>query len=451
MNEEKDAVEGVFTSAGFGFGGSGQNVGIAFVRLKDFDLRKTPELTVNAVAARAMGAFRKIRDAMVFALNPPAIQGMGNSSGFEFYLQDVNGAGHDALIRTRNQLLALAAQSPLLSGVRPNGQEDQPQFAVDIDLEKAGALGISLADINKTLSTAWGSDYVNDFIDRGRVKPVYVQADADFRMQPEDLEKWNVRNSAGDMVPFSTFATGHWTFGSPRLERYNGSAAVNIQGAAAAGVSSGAAMDEIDRLVAQLPAGYAHQWTGLSAQEKLSGNQAGPLYAISVLVVFLCLAALYESWSIPFAVMLSVPIGIFGAILAATLFGQTNDVYFKVGLLTTIGLAAKNAILIVEFAMDRQAAGMGLIEATLEAARQRLRPILMTSFAFILGVAPLATASGAGSGAQNSIGIGVMGGMIAATVLGIFFVPLLFVLVRRLFSRRAVQDGADETKAPMPQ
>ncbi|WP_421915111.1 efflux RND transporter permease subunit [Mesorhizobium sp.] len=446
LNEEKDAVDGVFTASGFGFGGAGQNVGIGFVRLKDFSLRTSPASAARAIAGRAMGAFSKIRDAQVFALAPPAIQGFGNTNGFDFYLQDVNGAGHDALIQTRNQLLGLAAQSKLLANTRPNGQEDQPQFSVDIDQEKASALGVSLSDINNTLSTAWGSNYVNDFIDRGRVKPVYLQSDADFRMQPEDLDKWQVRNASGTMVPFSAFASSHWTFGSPRLERYNGSAAVEIQGAAAAGVSSGAAMDEIDKLVAQLPAGYSHEWTGLSHQERLSGNQATSLYAISALVVFLCLAALYESWSIPFAVMLSVPIGIFGALAAATLFGQTNDVYFKVGLLTTIGLAAKNAILIVEFAIERQAAGMGLVEATLEAARQRLRPILMTSLAFILGVTPLAIASGAGSGAQNSVGIGVMGGMIAATVIGVFLVPLLFVTVRRIFKGRAVKlDTGPET------
>ncbi|AMX94008.1 efflux RND transporter permease subunit [Mesorhizobium sp. M7A.F.Ca.US.014.04.1.1] len=445
LNQEKDAVDGVFTASGFGFGGAGQNVGIAFVRLKDFDLRKSPASAAQAIAGRAMGAFSKIRDAQVFALAPPAIQGFGNTNGFDFYLQDVNGAGHDALIQTRNQLLALAGQSKVLANTRPNGQEDQPQFSVDIDQEKASALGVSLADINNTLSTAWGSDYVNDFIDRGRVKPVYLQSDPNFRMQPEDLDKWQVRNASGDMVPFSAFASSHWTFGSPRLERYNGSAAVEIQGAAATGVSSGAAMDEIDKLVAQLPAGYSHEWTGLSHQEKLSGNQALSLYAISALVVFLCLAALYESWSIPFAVMLSVPIGIFGALLAASLFGQSNDVYFKVGLLTTIGLAAKNAILIVEFAIERQAAGMGLVEATLEAARQRLRPILMTSLAFILGVLPLAIASGAGSGAQNSVGIGVMGGMIAATVIGVFLVPLLFVTVRRIFKGRAAKPDTGET------
>ncbi|MBZ9978324.1 efflux RND transporter permease subunit [Mesorhizobium sp. BR-1-1-10] len=451
LNDEKDAVDGVFTASGFGFGGAGQNVGIGFVRLKDFAQRKSSAMAAQAIAGRAMGAFSKIRDAQVFALAPPAIQGFGNTNGFDFYLQDVNGAGHDALIQTRNQLLALAGQSKVLANTRPNGQEDQPQFSVDIDQEKASALGVSLADINNTLSSAWGSDYVNDFIDRGRVKPVYMQSDANFRMQPEDLDKWQVRNSSGAMVPFSAFASSHWTFGSPRLERYNGSAAVEIQGAAAAGVSSGAAMDEIDKLVAQLPAGYSHEWTGLSHQERLSGNQAMSLYAISALVVFLCLAALYESWSIPFAVMLSVPIGIFGALLAASLFGQTNDVYFKVGLLTTIGLAAKNAILIVEFAIERQAAGMGLVEATLEAARQRLRPILMTSLAFILGVTPLAIASGAGSGAQNSVGIGVMGGMIAATVIGVFLVPLLFVTVRRIFKGGVAKPdpGQDTGETPV--
>jgi multidrug efflux pump len=450
LKDEKDAVEGVFTASGFGFGGAGQNVGIGFVRLKDFSQRRSPASAARAIAGRAMGAFSKIRDAQVFALAPPAIQGFGNTNGFDFYLQDVNGAGHDALIQTRNQLLGLAAQSKLLANTRPNGQEDQPQFSVDIDQEKASALGVSLADINNTLSTAWGSNYVNDFIDRGRVKPVYMQSDADFRMQPEDLDKWQVRNASGAMVPFSAFTSSHWTFGSPRLERYNGSAAVEIQGAAAAGVSSGAAMDEIDRLVAQLPPGYSHEWTGLSHQERLSGNQATSLYAISALVVFLCLAALYESWSIPFAVMLSVPIGIFGALAAATLFGQTNDVYFKVGLLTTIGLAAKNAILIVEFAIERQAAGMGLVEATLEAARQRLRPILMTSLAFILGVTPLAIASGAGSGAQNSVGIGVMGGMIAATVIGVFLVPLLFVTVRHIFKGRAAKHDTGQDTGETP-
>ncbi|MBS7543264.1 efflux RND transporter permease subunit [Ancylobacter oerskovii] len=447
LDNEKDAVEGVFTVQGFGFGGQGQNVGIAFLRMRPFDERKSAELSASAVAGRAMAVFSKFPDARVFALAPPAIQGMGNSNGFDFYLQDVNGAGHDKLIAARNQLLAKAAGDKRLANTRPNGQEDEPQLVIDIDQEKASALGVTLSDINDTLTTAWGSDYVNDFIDRGRVKKVYVQSSADFRMQPEDLARWHVRNSDGTMVPFSSFTSTRWTFGSPRLERFNGASAVEIQGEAAQGVSSGDAMTAINELVAQLPAGYGHEWVGLSKQEELSGNQAASLYAISVLVIFLCLAALYESWSIPFAVMLSVPIGIFGALLGAHLFGQTNDVYFKVGLLTTIGLAAKNAILIVEFAIEREGHGMGLVEATLDAARQRLRPILMTSFAFILGVTPLAIASGAGSGAQNAIGIGVMGGMIAATVLGIFFVPLLFVAVRRVFKRARTTEASPANDA----
>lgn len=435
LEKEKDLVEGVLTVAGFGFGGQGQNVGLAFVRLKPFAERVGKAATAQAVAGRAMAAFRSIRDGTVYALAPPAIQGFGNTAGFDFYLQDIAGAGHSRLMEVRNQLLGLAGPSKLLTGTRPNGQEDTPQYAVEIDQEKASALTLPLAAINNTLSTAWGSAYVNDFIDRGRVKSVYVQADAPFRMQPEDVSRWYVRNGSGEMVPFSAFSTGRWSYGSPRLERYNGSAAVEIQGAAAPGASSGAAMDEIDRLMTQLPPGFGHEWTGLSFQERLSGSQAVALYALSMLVVFLCLAALYESWSIPFAVMLSVPIGIFGALLAATLFGQTNDVYFKVGLLTTIGLAAKNAILIVEFAIEQEAQGKPLVQATLEAARQRLRPILMTSLAFVLGVLPLAVATGAGSGSQNAIGIGVMGGMISATVLGVFFVPLLYIAVVRVVRR----------------
>lgn len=444
LNQEKDAVDGVMTVLGFGFGGQGQNVGMAFVRLKDFEERQGANLSADAVAGRAMMTFSKIRDAKVFALAPPAIQGMGSSDGFSFYLQDVNGAGHDALVRTRDQLIQAAGKSSLLANTRPNGQDDTPQFTVEVDNEKARALGLSLSDVNSTLSTAWGSSYVNDFVDRGRIKSVYVQSDADFRMQPKDLGRWYVRNGDGEMVPFSAFATGKWTYGSPRLERFNGMAAVEIQGQAAEGVSSGDAMNEIDRLVAELPSGYAHEWTGISNQERLSSSQAASLYAISVLVVFLCLVALYESWSVPFAVMLSVPIGVAGALLAALAFGQSNDVYFKVGLLTTIGLAAKNAILIVEFALERQASGMNLMQATLEAARQRLRPILMTSLAFILGVVPLATATGAGSGAQNAIGIGVMGGMISATVLGIFFIPLLFVVVRAFFARKPKHGDGDD-------
>jgi multidrug efflux pump len=436
LNDEKDYVAGVMGVSGFGFGGQGQNVGLAFIKLKDFDQRTTPQSKAQAIARRAIAAFSKIKDAKVFALTPPAIPGFGNNSGFDFYLKDINGSGHQALMDVRNQLIAAASKSSKLVGTRPNGQEDTPQYSVDVDEEKARALDLSLSDINTTLSTAWGGNYVNDFIDRGRVKKVYVQADKDFRMQPEDFGRWYVKNSDNGMVPFSAFTTGHWSFGSPRLERYNGSSAVEIQGSNASGVSSGDAMTEIDNLVAQLPPGYSHEWTGLSAQERLSGSQATQLYAISILVVFLALAALYESWSIPLAVMLSVPIGIFGALAAATIFGQSNDVYFKVGLLTTIGLAAKNAILIVEFAIEQMKQGKDVVDATLEAARQRLRPILMTSLAFILGVLPLAIANGAGSGSQNSIGIGVMGGMIAATVLGVFFIPLLFVTVRRVFKSR---------------
>ena len=436
LNNEKGAVEGVMAIEGYGFGGSGQNAGMVFVRLKDFDARRSGNLSAQEVAQRANMALAGIADAQVYALLPPAIDGMGTTNGFDFYLQDTNGAGRDKLTQMRDTLLAAAAKSSALANTRPTGQEPTPQFAVDIDQAKASALGLSIADINNTLSVAWGSDYVNDFIDRGRVKRVYVQSDADFRMQPRDLDGWHVRNASNEMVPFASFAHGRWTFGPTRLERYNGVSALEIQGEAAPGVSSGTAMREIDRLVAQLPPGFNHEWTGLSYEERLAGDQAAALYAISVLVVFLCLAALYESWSIPFAVMLTVPVGMAGALFAALLCGQTNDVYFKVGLLTTIGLTAKNAILIVEFALEREAQGAGLIEATLDAARQRLRPILMTSFAFILGVTPLAIATGAGSGAQNAIGIGVMGGMIAATVLGIFFAPLLYVAVRMTFKSK---------------
>lgn len=440
--QEKDAVEGVFTTVGFSFSGAGQNVGIAFVRLKPFDERRSPSLSAQAVAGRSMRAFFKMKEARIFTLAPPAIHGIGDSNGFDFYLQDINGAGHERLMQVRNQLLGMAAGSPLLVNTRPNGQEDEPQYHIDVNQEKASALGLSFLDINTTLSTAWGSDYVNDFIDRGRVKPVYLQGESIFRMQPKDVNRWYVRNTKGNMVPFASFASGRWTYNSPRLERYNGASAVEIQGQAAVDVSSGDAMKAVENLVSKLPRGFNLQWTGLSAQEKLSGSQSGPLYALSVLVVFLCLAALYESWSIPFAVILAVPIGIFGAIFAATLFGQSNDVYFKVGLLTTIGLTAKNAILIIEFAVAEQEAGRGVIEATLIAAKQRLRPILMTSFAFILGVTPLAVAAGAGSGAQNSVGIGVMGGMISATILGIFFIPLLYVALRRLFKFKP-SDHAD--------
>jgi multidrug efflux pump len=436
LEDEKGAVQSLFTVAGFSFSGSGQNAGIGFVRMKDWKERPGAQNSVQAVARRAMTAFSKLRDALAFAFAPPAVLELGVANGFDMYLQDRAGAGHEALMAARNQLLGLAAKEPALTAVRPNGQEDTPQFNVDIDSARAGALGLSVADINATLSAAWGSAYVNDFIDKGRVKKVYMQADAPFRMVPEDLDKWYVRNAKGGMVRFSMFARGRWTFGSPRLERFNGASAVQIQGQAAPGHSSGEAMATMERLVAQLPPGFGVAWTGLSFEERLSGAQAPLLYALSVLVVFLCLAALYESWSIPFAVLLVVPIGVLGALLAATGRGLANDVYFQVGLLTTIGLSAKNAILIIQFALGQMAAGVDLVPATLEAARLRLRPILMTSLAFGCGVLPLALATGAGSGSQNAIGTGVLGGMIAATFLGLLFVPLFFVAVKRGFRKK---------------
>jgi multidrug efflux pump len=377
-----------------------------------------------------MGVFSRIRDAQVFAFIPPAIQELGNANGFDFELKDLAGLGHPALVAARNQLLGMAMQDHTLVGVRPNGQDDTPQLHVDVDVAKAGALGLSLADVNDTLSTAWGSSYINQFNDRGRVKQVYMQADAPFRMTPSDLDRWYVRNAAGTMAPFSSFSKTSWTYGPSRLEQYNGDSSMEILGNSAPGLSSGAAMDAMEALAAKLPKGIGYEWTGLSYQERLSGAQAPALYALSLLVVFLCLAALYESWSIPMAVMLVIPLGVIGALIAATLRGLNNDIYFQVGLLTTIGLSAKNAILIVEFAVAGEKAGATPIAAAIDAAKQRLRPILMTSLAFIAGVFPLALSTGAGSGSQNDIGTGVIGGMLAATVLAIFFVPIFFVLVR---------------------
>ncbi len=438
LTKEKDNVESVFAVNGFGFAGRGQNTGIAFVSLKDWSQRPGEENKVEAITGRAMGYFSQIKDAMVFAFNLPAIVELGTATGFDFQLIDQAGLGHEKLTQARNQLFGMVAQHPdVLSGVRPNGLEDTPQFKVDIDQEKAQALGVSISDINTTLGAAWGGSYVNDFIDRGRVKKVYIMSEAKYRMLPEDIGNWYVRGSDGQMVPFSAFSTSRWEYGSPRLERYDGLPSMEILGQATPGKSTGEAMNLMEELAGKLPAGIGYDWTGMSYQERLSGNQAPALYAISLIVVFLCLAALYESWSIPFSVMLVVPLGVVGALLAATFRGLTNDVYFQVGLLTTIGLSAKNAILIVEFAkdlMDKE--GKGLIEATLEAVRMRLRPILMTSLAFILGVMPLVISSGAGSGAQNAVGTGVMGGMITATVLAIFFVPVFFVVVRRRFSRK---------------
>ncbi|MFQ1867056.1 efflux RND transporter permease subunit [Aeromonas veronii] len=434
LKNEKDNVDSVLTVSGFSFAGSGQNAGMAFIKLKDWSERKSPDRSANAIIGRAMGYLFNIKEAQVFAFNLPPIPELGTATGFDFFLQDRGGIGHDKLMAARNQLLGMAAQDPTLVRVRPNGMEDTPQLDIKIDYEKALAQGLSIADINNTLATAWGSSYVNDFVDRGRIKKVYMQADAPFRMNPEDLKLWYVRNSAGQMVPFSAFASTEWSFGSPRLERYNGVPAMEIVGEAAPGKSTGDAMAAIEQMVKQLPEGVGIEWTGLSFQERQAGSQAPALYAISLLVVFLCLAALYESWSIPFSVMLVVPLGVLGAIVAATLRGLENDVYFQVGLLTTIGLSAKNAILIVEFAKELYDKGMGLGEAVVEAARLRLRPILMTSLAFILGVLPLVISSGAGASSRNAIGTGVMGGMISATVLAIFFVPLFFVLVMRYFT-----------------
>jgi multidrug efflux pump len=435
MNNEKDAVESVFSVQGFSFGGSGQNAGIAFVKLKDWDERAGDELAVSAVAGRAMGAFSQIKEAMVFAFPPPALPELGRAQGFAFYLQDNTNRGHDALIAARNQFLGAAAKTSLLANVRPNGQEDTPQFRIDIDEEKAGALGLSMAGINQTLTVAWGGQYIDDFLDRGRVKRVYLQADAPFRMVPEDFQRWYVRNESGDMVPFSAFATSHWQFGSPRLERFNGFAAVELNGEAAPGVSSGDAMAEVERLVGELPAGYSIAWTGASYQERAAGAQTPMLYTLSVLIVFLCLAALYESWSIPASVMLVVPLGIAGAVLATFARGLERDVYFQVAMLTTVGLASKNAVLIVEFAKLNMEHGLGLVESVMSAVKDRLRPIIMTSMAFGLGVLPLALATGAGSGAQRAIGTGVIGGMLAGTFLGVFFVPLFFVLVQNWVRR----------------
>ncbi|MBE0361564.1 MULTISPECIES: efflux RND transporter permease subunit [Pseudoalteromonas] len=445
LNDQAEAVNGIFSVIGFSFAGSGQNSALGFVNLKHWDERQRDDLSVNAVAGKSMGYFSTIKEAFVFAFPPPAIVELGTANGFNLFLQDRVGLGHEGLLAARNQLLGLASQSPILAGVRPNGQEDMPELQLDIDLAKAQALGLSQGDINSTLSTAWGSSYVNDFIDRGRVKKVYLQGEAEARMVPEDLNKWYVRNNNGDMVPFSAFASSYWSYGSPRLERYNGFSAMEIQGSAAPGYSTGQAMDEMERLVKKLPNGFASEWSGISFQERSSGGQAPMLYGISLLFVFLCLAALYESWSVPFAVMLIVPLGIFGAIMAALMGGLSNDIYLQVGLLTTIGLASKNAILIVEFAIHQMDEGLGLVDAAIAAVRLRLRPILMTSMAFICGVIPLAIASSAGSGAQNALGISIIGGTLASSILVVVFVPLFFVLVRRVFPRKA--DGVAKESA----
>ncbi|WP_193164194.1 efflux RND transporter permease subunit [Microbulbifer hainanensis] len=445
LDNEKDTVESVFSVQGFSFAGSGQNNGIAFVKLKDWDERTEDSEGATAVAMRGMGALSRIKDAIAYAFSPPALPELGTSNGFNFYLKDNANLGHEALTAARNEFLGKAGKDPLLANVRPNGQEDTPQFSVDIDTAKAAALGLSIASINSTLSAAWGGQYIDDFIDRGRVKRVYMQSDAPFRMVPEDFRLWSVRNDKGEMVPLSAFASFHWKYGSPRLERYNGVPAMQINGAAAPGVSSGEAMDEVERLVKTLPAGIGMEWSGLSYQERAAGSQTALLYSLSLLIVFLCLAALYESWTVPTAVLMMAPLGILGAVLANTFRGMERDIYFQVAMLTTVGLASKNAIMIVEFAKQYLESGMELVEATMQAVRDRLRPILMTSLAFGLGVLPLAIATGAGSGAQRAIGTGVLGGMVIGTSLGLFFIPLFFVVVQKLFGGKGASVTATAT------
>jgi len=437
--DEKATVAHMFSVSGFSFVGSGQNVGLAFILLKPWGDRPGSQNRAPAIVQRAFAAFSKIRDAQVFALVPPSVPGLGQSGGFDFELEDQGALGHQGLVAAQNQLIAMAAQDPKLMAVRPNGLPDTPQLHVDIDQNKATALGLNLGDVNDTLTSAWAGLFVNDFIDRNQVKRVYVEGDAPYRMVPADLYDWSVRNSSNGMVPFSSFATTSWQTGPSTLQRYNGFPALEIQGSAAPGESSGTAMTHMQNLIAKLPRGVGFEWTGLSYQQLLSGAQAPLLYGLSLLVIFLCLAALYESWSVPFAVMLVIPLGVVGVLAAALLRGLTNDVFFQVGLLATMGLAAKNAILIVEFAEFAVRRGETAFDAAMEAARLRLRPILMTSIAFIAGVAPLAVASGAGAASQNDIGTGVMGGMFTGTELAIFFVPLFFVLVARGKQRLAAR------------
>lgn len=449
LEDQAENVEHLFTVTGFSFAGQAQNNGMGFVGLKDWSLRERPDQSVFAIFGQAMGALSQIKDAMAFTFFPPPIQELGNASGFDFHLVDRANLGHKTLMNARNQLLGAASQNPALFGVRPNGLNDVPQLQIDIDSEKASAFGLSLDDINKTLQIAWGSSYVNDFLDKGRIKRVYLQADAEFRMSSGDINEWHVRNNLGEMIPFSNFADVKWKIGSPKLERFNGIGSINIQGSPAPGVSSGVAMDEIEKIAETLPTGMGIEWSGLSYEERLTGAQAPALYAISILVVFLCLAALYESWAVPLAVILVVPLGVLGAVLATKFFGLANDVYFQVALLTTVGLSAKNAILIVEFAKDLHEDGLSLMEATAIAARQRFRPIIMTSMAFVLGVTPLAIATGAGAGSQNAIGIAVMGGMLAATFLAIFFVPMFYVAVENIFHPGKKEKIIEKKRTPV--
>ncbi len=441
-------VESMVAVLGFSFSGQGQNAALAFVTLKDWDQRRKPENSAQALAGRAFGALMGVRDAFIFPLSPPPIPELGQASGFNFRLQDRSGAGHDALVAARNQLLGMASQSKILAQVRPDGLEDAPQLQIDIDRDKAAALGVDFGSISASIGTALGSAYVNDFPSAGRLQRVVVQADAPARMQPEDLLRLTASNNRGQPVPLSAFASTRWVTGAMQTVRYNGYPAMRIGGGAAPGYSTGDAMAEMEQLAAKLPAGFGFEWTGISREEKIAGNQALVLYGFAILAVFLCLAALYESWSIPFAVILVVPLGVLGVVLATLFRGYANDVYFQVGLITIIGLSAKNAILIIEFAKDLQAQGKSAIDAALEAAHIRFRPILMTSLAFILGVMPLFLASGAGSASQRAIGTGVVGGMVTAVLLSVLFVPLFFVVVRRFFKPSERQRLHDARESP---
>jgi multidrug efflux pump len=436
LEDEKKTVEGIITVTGYSFAGRGQNMGLAWVKLKDWKVRKTPDLKAPAIASRAMKAFSRIRDGVAFAFSPPAVLELGVANGFDFQLQDRGGLGHEKLMEARNQLLGMAMKNTRLTAVRPNGQDDSPQFKLDIDDVRAGALGVSLAQVNDVLSTAWGSTYVNNFIQNGRVKKVYIQSEARYRMLPEDINNWYVGNKGGQMVPFSAFATARWQYGSPRLERYNGLPSVEILGQAAPGVSTGEAMAEVEKMAAQLPPGIGYEWTGLSYEEKNAGAQAPALYAISLLVVFLSVAALYESWTIPFVNLLMLPLGLVGAVTAVKLRMFPNDIYLQIGLLTTIGLSTKNAILIIQFIKEQMRQGHKLMDATLAAVRIRLRPVIMTSLAFFFGTLPLVLTKGAGAAAQNAIGTAVTGGLLSATFIDLIFIPFFFVLVSRLFARK---------------
>ena len=448
LEQEKEAVETVIAVHGFSFAGRGQNMALAFVRLKDWKLRKNPDLKAAAVAKRAMGAFSQFKDGMAFAFSPPAVVELGQANGFDLMLQDRSGLGHEKLMEARSQLLGMAMKNPKLVAVRPNGQDDSPEFKLDIDDERAGALGLSLLGVNEVLATAWGSSYVNDFIENGRVKKVYLQADAKYRMLPEDIKKWHVRNSKGEMVPFSAFSSAHWQYASPRLERYNGIPSVEIMGQAAPGVSTGEAMVEMEKLAAQLPVGIGYEWTGLSYEEKQAGKQAPALYAISLLVVFLAVAALYESWTIPFVNLLMLPLGLVGAVTAVTMRVLPNDVYLQIGLLTTVGLSTKNAILIIQFIKEQMSQGHELVEATLSAVKIRLRPVLMTSLAFFFGTLPLALTKGAGAAAQNAIGTAVTGGLLSATFIDLIFIPFFFVLISRLVAKKPKAANGAVTTIP---